>query len=196
MPILDGYEATRRVRTELRLMDLPVIALTAGALSSERDRAVTAGMDDFIIKPFDAHTLVASVMRHARGGRMSAAALPAPPARHPAQAPVAWPDIEGIDAADARSRCCEDVDLFRSLLRRCIDEFSDIEAPADPAVQAGRLHKLRGGAALLGARAVQQLAADAEAACVAGEVARSGRLARELSRELERLRVATATAFA
>jgi PAS domain S-box-containing protein len=82
MPILDGYEATRRIRTELRLTDLPVIALTAGALSSERGRAVTAGMDDFIIKPFDAHTLVSSVMRHARRRRQ-------PPAeRATGQAPI------------------------------------------------------------------------------------------------------------
>jgi PAS domain S-box-containing protein len=65
MPILDGYEATRRIRTDLGLPDLPIIALTAGALLSERQRAMAVGMNDFIIKPFDAVTLIASVMRHA-----------------------------------------------------------------------------------------------------------------------------------
>jgi len=79
MPILDGYEATRRIRSELRLTDLPVIALTAGAMSSERGRAVRAGMDDFIIKPFDVHTLVSSVMRHARTRRLPGAPLPGAP---------------------------------------------------------------------------------------------------------------------
>jgi PAS domain S-box-containing protein len=202
MPILDGYEATRRIRTELRLVDLPVIALTAGALSSERGRAVTAGMDDYIIKPFDANTLVSSVMRYARSRRLPAAQPIALPPRHAAKAPpqpakasISWPDIDGIDSADARARLCDDVDLFRSVLRRCLDEFSDIGAPTDPAVLAARLHKLRGGAALLGARSVQRLAADAETACSAGKAMRSGQLTRELSLELDRLRTAAAAAF-
>ena len=72
MPILDGYEATRRIRCDLGLSDLPIIALTAGALSSERQRAAAAGMDGFLIKPFDAVTLILSVMRHAAGGRVPA----------------------------------------------------------------------------------------------------------------------------
>jgi PAS domain S-box-containing protein len=196
MPILDGYEATRRIRTELKLSDLPIVALTAGALLSERGRAVTAGMNDFIIKPFDANTFVSCVMRHARGRRRPPAPSTAPQTRHPSKTSVAWPNIDGIDSADARARWCEDVELFRSMLGRCLDEFSDIDVPANPAVQAARLHKLKGGASLLGAKAIQQLAADAEAACSAGEAVRSGQLAKELSRELVRLRVATATAFA
>jgi PAS domain S-box-containing protein len=196
MPILDGYEATRRIRRELGLVDLPIIALTAGALSSERGRAAVAGMDDFIIKPFDVHTLVSSVMRHARGRRPRAAPAIVPHNPQPSKAADWWPTIAGIDSDDARGRWCEDVNLFRCMLGRCLDEFSDIDAPADPELQTARLHKLRGGASMLGAKAVQQLAADAEAACIAGEVERSGQLAGELSRELQRLRVASATAFA
>jgi CheY-like chemotaxis protein len=64
MPVLDGYDATRRIRTELLLEDLPIIALTAGALSSDRQRSSEAGMDDYIIKPFDAQQLMRSVLRH------------------------------------------------------------------------------------------------------------------------------------
>jgi CheY-like chemotaxis protein len=64
MPILDGYAATRRIRADLGLRELPIIALTAGALSSERQRATAAGMNDFIVKPFDAETLVSGVMRN------------------------------------------------------------------------------------------------------------------------------------
>jgi CheY-like chemotaxis protein len=56
MPIMDGYEATRRIRADPGLRDLPIIALTAGALSSERQRATAAGMDDFITKPFACST--------------------------------------------------------------------------------------------------------------------------------------------
>src|SRR4051812_48632256 len=64
MPVLDGYDATRRIRGELGLQYLPIIALTAGALSSERQRSAAAGMDDYIVKPFDAQQLMRSVLRH------------------------------------------------------------------------------------------------------------------------------------
>ena len=66
MPVLDGHDATRLIRLELRLADLPIIALTAGALSSERQRATAAGMDDYIVKPFDAKGLVASILRRVK----------------------------------------------------------------------------------------------------------------------------------
>src|SRR4029077_860525 len=73
MPVLDGHDATRRIRLELRLADLPIIALTAGALSSERQRAADAGMDYFIVKPFSAEALVRSILRHVKraSGRLS-----------------------------------------------------------------------------------------------------------------------------
>jgi signal transduction histidine kinase len=70
MPIMDGYEATRRIRAVLGLLDLPIIALTAGALASERQRAAAAGMHGFIVKPFDASTLISSVMHHTVSARV------------------------------------------------------------------------------------------------------------------------------
>jgi PAS domain S-box-containing protein len=192
MPLLDGYQATRYIRSELGLVDLPVIALTAGALSSERQRAVAAGMDDFIVKPFDAPTLITSIMRHVRISALQAAtptvalSEPQPPATVP------WPEIAGINLTDARMRLCDDFGLFLSNLRRLIKEFSDAAMPpaADPEAQASyaaRMHKLSGSAGMLGANAIQQLAVDARAACLAGELKRLERLAAALGAELQRL---------
>jgi signal transduction histidine kinase/AmiR/NasT family two-component response regulator len=64
MPGMDGNEATRRIRTELRLEALPIIALTAGALVAERERALASGMDDFMSKPLDPQALIGVVRRH------------------------------------------------------------------------------------------------------------------------------------
>ena len=69
MPVLDGHEATRRIRLELGLADLPIIAVTADALRSQRQRAAAAGMNDYIIKPFDAQALVSSILRHVKPAR-------------------------------------------------------------------------------------------------------------------------------
>jgi CheY-like chemotaxis protein len=77
MPVLDGHTAAKLIREELGLLELPIIALTAGVLSTERMRAVAAGMDDFIVKPFDARNLVDVILRRVRRD-MAAAALTVP----------------------------------------------------------------------------------------------------------------------
>jgi len=63
MPVMDGYTATRAIRAELRL-SLPVIAMTAGVMASEREQCVAAGMDDFIGKPVDVEQMLATILRH------------------------------------------------------------------------------------------------------------------------------------
>lgn len=57
MPDMNGYEATMRIRALENMSHVPIIALTAGNLSSEKDRCLDAGMDDIIIKPFVEETM-------------------------------------------------------------------------------------------------------------------------------------------
>jgi len=53
MPIMDGYEATRLIRTEPRFAKLPIIAMTGNVLDQEREHCLACGMDDFISKPVE-----------------------------------------------------------------------------------------------------------------------------------------------
>ncbi|MFO1328607.1 MAG: PAS domain S-box protein, partial [Rubrivivax sp.] len=63
MPVMSGYEATRALRARAAGQGVPIIALTAAALVSEREQALADGMDDFLTKPIDAERLVATLSR-------------------------------------------------------------------------------------------------------------------------------------
>ena len=65
MPVMDGFEATKYIRTEMDApkKNLPIIALTADVMLSEKTRAFEAGISDYITKPFDANKLFASITR-------------------------------------------------------------------------------------------------------------------------------------
>lgn len=61
LPIMDGWEATRRLKAIPALRSIPVIALTAHAMEGDRQRALDAGCDDFDTKPVDLERLVAKI---------------------------------------------------------------------------------------------------------------------------------------
>jgi len=63
MPVIDGWEATRRLKGNPQTQDIPIIALTAHALAGEREKAIAAGCDEFDTKPIEFDRLVATVRR-------------------------------------------------------------------------------------------------------------------------------------
>ena len=66
MPVMDGYEATKAIRQELGKTELPILAMTAHAVSEERDKCFQIGMNDHIAKPVNRHTLFLSLSRWIR----------------------------------------------------------------------------------------------------------------------------------
>ena len=63
MPVLDGYETSRRMRADPRWQHLPIIALTANARHEDRQRCQDAGMSDYLAKPFKREDLQAMLQR-------------------------------------------------------------------------------------------------------------------------------------
>jgi two-component system, cell cycle response regulator DivK len=64
LPVMDGYEATRRIKADPSLSSIPIIAVTSYALSGDEERARAAGCDDFVPKPFSPRQLLAKIRRY------------------------------------------------------------------------------------------------------------------------------------
>ena len=63
MPVVDGWEATWRLKNDPQARDIPIIAISAHALAGERDKALAAGADEFDTKPIEFERLVATLHR-------------------------------------------------------------------------------------------------------------------------------------
>ena len=69
LPGIDGHEALARLRDDPGTRDVPVVALTASAMSRDRERALAAGFDGFLEKPINVRTFPDQVRQHLRNGR-------------------------------------------------------------------------------------------------------------------------------
>jgi signal transduction histidine kinase/ActR/RegA family two-component response regulator/HPt (histidine-containing phosphotransfer) domain-containing protein len=109
MPYMDGIEATRKIREELKLTDLPIIAMTAHAMTGDRERCINAGMNDYASKPVNPTTLVHTIMRY----------LDATPVVVVEPAPPAIPEVaplQTIDRGLAARLTDNDSNLFEGML--------------------------------------------------------------------------------
>ena len=64
LPILDGYEATRRLKADTDLKSIPIIAVTSYALSSDEEKARLTGSDDYVAKPLSPRQLLAKIKEY------------------------------------------------------------------------------------------------------------------------------------
>src|SRR5881227_751287 len=163
MPEMDGFEATRHIRALPQGGTLPIIALTAHALSGERERCLERGMTGYLAKPFKAHELFAVV--EGRGGDgTEPAAAPAPPVdvaafRGTMREAGAEAAVDGI------------LETFVATMPQRLDALTAATGgdSAEPIQRAA--HAFKSAAATIGARALAALLEQIEAAARAGDVA-------------------------
>jgi two-component system sensor histidine kinase/response regulator len=186
MPEMDGYQATRKIRSDPRFASFPIIAMTAHATVEERQKCLEAGMNGHVSKPIDPSSLFETIERFVtrREGTppptdsrvTSALGGPVPsPGEFSFEGPPAeadaLPEVPGLNMAQGLARVMGNKKLYRKLLR----QFSQTEADAarriavalaenDRALAERLAHTVKGVAGNIGATSVQNAAAHLEKA--------------------------------
>ena len=147
MPEMDGFEATQAIRAAPKGQHLPIIALTAHALSGERERCIARGMTDYLAKPFKAHELFAMVEREGEPG------VPATETALNDQKPPV--DLEGfrnmLREAGAEGALYSIVDTFLRQAPERLASLAAASASGNTAEITSAAHVFRGAAATIGA---------------------------------------------
>ena len=169
MPVMDGYEATRLIRSDSRFSHLPIIAMTAHALREEQQKITQAGLDAHITKPIDAQTML-RVMRFFLCGQEHGAPLPEM-AEKINNGALIIPEIGGLDVSAALGRFDGDGDLYLWVLRSFMENEANVPTEIAEELNAGdyklamrHVHTVKGIAGSMGAGKLEELALALEAA--------------------------------
>ncbi len=170
MPVMDGYEATRRIRGQERYKDLPVLAMTANAMAGDRDKVLDAGMNDHIAKPINVRemfTIMAKWITPSEPLRESAGSHQSVNSET-----IEIPQLPGIDIAAGLATCQGNRKLYQKLLIKFlhaeadfVEQFREAQQSEDPQAATRCAHTLKGVAGNIAAAEVQKAAEALEFAC-------------------------------
>ncbi len=165
MPEMDGFDAARAIRADGRFAQLPLIAMTAHAMTGDRENSLKAGMNDHLTKPIDPEQLYAALIRWIQPTRREETADTPSPTQIPVAANALPPALPGIDIEQALRSVGGNRNLLVRLLRDFRNDYRDCDERLREAVTKGDLqfvqrtaHTLKGVAGNLGARALQDSA--------------------------------------
>ena len=173
MPVMDGLEATRRIRAHHDFDSLPIIAMTASAMASDRLLCLQAGMNDQVDKPIDVAELFATLRRWVRPEAFTPLTSEKTPV--PKEGPGLPEPIPGIDMPNALKRLGSP-----TLLRQLLLSFRQENLETMPALHAARaqgdnqlvqriVHTVKGVSGNLGATELASAALSLEEALKRGE---------------------------
>lgn len=116
MPVMDGYEATKMIRENSNFNDVPILALSANAMDTDRQRSLESGMNDHISKPIDVRNLFETMAKWITPKHKEETPVPPVLATHTSlEQPIA---ISGLDLQSALERAGDDRDFLKKMLRR------------------------------------------------------------------------------
>jgi len=165
MPDMDGYAATQQIRRHGRRGALPIIAMTANVIASDKAACLAAGMNDHIGKPIDVTAMVDTILKYCKPLAIPAGLATTEPEPEPAPALA-----DRIDREAALKRLGGNTSLFASLAGRFVEDTVGVMAELRGLLQqpsrneaARKLHTLKGLAGTMGATRLASLLADMEA---------------------------------
>jgi CheY-like chemotaxis protein len=153
MPVMDGLEATRRIREQWRDRGPRIIAMTANAMRDDRDKCLAAGMDDYIAKPVHFLTLQAVLERHGTERKIEA---------KPTLEPAALAELQSLADPDGPDIFGELVQLYLGDLPERMDGIRQAVAQADSAALRREAHRLKGSSQQMGATRLAALCLELE----------------------------------
>ncbi len=163
MPVMDGLEATRLIRTRVTPLRVPIIAMTANAMQGDRERCIEAGMDDYLSKPVKASELQAMLEQYAP----LAAGVAATAHGERVSGHDHGPDLPAFDYAQALGQ--QDMEMVEIIAETFIAHWPHDRARLHAALEAGDLkdftiavHALKSNLRLFGAMPAADLAAHME----------------------------------
>jgi CheY-like chemotaxis protein len=171
MPEMDGYEATRKIRAHERFHAMPVIAMTAHAMTGDREKCMDAGMNDHVTKPVTAEELIALLARWIGPAEPPGDELaPTGPMVVPNDTGRSLPArVPGIDVYAALQRLGGKQKFFQKLLRMFAETYAHAGRDLRNALNNGAIedaqrlaHTLRGVAGSIAAKQLQAAAGDLE----------------------------------
>lgn len=171
MPYLDGLQATKKIR-EMggKFIDLPIIAMTAHALSGDKEKSLSAGMNDHISKPFHPEALLQKLSRWINNRSSFNHKKPSSIMSNSINNELE--SINGLDVELGLVICNRNQELYKKMLKNFYKSYHDFSRKFTEALKdqddelATRLaHNLKGVAGNLGASQVQDKAATLEMAC-------------------------------
>jgi signal transduction histidine kinase/DNA-binding response OmpR family regulator/HPt (histidine-containing phosphotransfer) domain-containing protein len=192
MPVMDGLTATRLIRAEERFRKLPIVAMTAHAMSSDRDKSLAAGMNDHLTKPISPSRLMETLMQWMPvkpEERPWTAGTPGNPASSLDALPLQLPPFD-MQAALVRTN--GKPRLLRKILFGFRDKYANAGSMLRGLIAEGRseeaerlAHSLKGVAATLEARELSEAALAVELAFRTEDTADLDRLIDSVERELD-----------
>lgn len=176
MPVMDGYQATALIRTIPEAMHLPIIAMTANAMSGDREKVLDAGMNDHLAKPINVEVMFNTLARWIKPTQtLSVSLISEEIAPDQTTAPSLierLSKIAGLNTTLGLSGTMDDPELYQRMLemfcesqKMFSEQFQQACADQDETTAVRLAHTLKGTAATIGAEPVQALAGQLELIC-------------------------------
>lgn len=163
MPEMDGLTATREIRRDARHAALPILAMTAHAMTGDRERSLEAGMNDHLTKPINPEALFEALLKWIPPCAERANAPADAASAVAGAAPQPLPPLDGIDMRRGMRNHMDDPELYRLILTGFAGEFGNVMLFITEALTAGNFgearrwaHSLKSAAATIGANELSE----------------------------------------